>query len=364
MSGAVPRSVLLAGGGTAGHVAPLLALAECLRRRDPSVAVAALGTADGLESRLVPERGLALHEIPKVPFPRRPSADALRLPSALRSAVAAAGEALERTGAEVVVGFGGYVATPAYLAARRRGVPVVVHEQNARPGLANRLGARRAAAVGITFPGTRLPHAVVTGMPLRREIATLERSAVRAEARRRFGLDDAPTVLVFGGSLGARRLNDAFEAAAPVLSGAGVQVLHVTGTGKPVDPGPVSGARYVVVEYCDRMDLAYAAADLAVARAGASTVCELAAVGLPAVYVPLPIGNGEQRLNARGVVAAGGGLLVDDESVDRTWVTDTVIPMALDHERLHAMGAAAAATGHRDGDERLADLVVTATDES
>ncbi|MGL5816544.1 MAG: undecaprenyldiphospho-muramoylpentapeptide beta-N-acetylglucosaminyltransferase [Phycicoccus sp.] len=360
MTGTVPSSVLLAGGGTAGHVAPLLALAECLRRRDPTVAIAALGTASGLESRLIPERGLPLHEIPKVPFPRRPSADALRLPSALRSAVAAAGDAVERTGAEVVVGFGGYVATPAYLAARRRGVPVVVHEQNARPGLANRLGARGAAAVGVTFPGTRLPHAVVTGMPLRREIATLERSAVRAEARRRFGLDDAPTVLVFGGSLGARRLNDAFEAAAPALSGAGVQVLHVTGTGKVVDPGPVAGAPYVVVEYCDRMDLAYAAADLVVARAGAGTVCELAAVGLPAVYVPLPVGNGEQRLNARGVVAAGGGLLVDDEAVDQAWVVDTVIPTALDRDRLHAMGAAAARTGHRDGDERLADLVLQA----
>ncbi|MGL5861719.1 MAG: UDP-N-acetylglucosamine--N-acetylmuramyl-(pentapeptide) pyrophosphoryl-undecaprenol N-acetylglucosamine transferase, partial [Phycicoccus sp.] len=177
----------------------------------------------------------------------------------------------------------------------------------------------------------------------------------------RFGLADSPTVLVFGGSLGARRLNDAFGAAAPALSGAGVQVLHVTGTGKPVDPAPGDGARYVVVEYCDRMDLAYAAADLAVVRAGAGTVCELAAVGLPAVYVPLPIGNGEQRLNARGVVAAGGGLLVDDESVDRAWVVDIVIPIALDRDRLLAMGAAAAGTGHRDGDERLADLVVDAT---
>ncbi|MGL4743672.1 MAG: undecaprenyldiphospho-muramoylpentapeptide beta-N-acetylglucosaminyltransferase [Dermatophilaceae bacterium] len=360
MSGAGPRSVLLAGGGTAGHVAPLLALAECLRRRDPTVEVAALGTASGLEARLVPERGLALHEVPKVPFPRRPSAEALRLPGALRSAVAAAGAALERTAAEVVVGFGGYVATPAYLAARRRGIPVVVHEQNARPGLANRLGARGAAAVGVTFPGTRLPHAVVTGMPLRREIARLDRSAMRAEARRRFGLGDAPTILVFGGSLGARRLNHAFEAAAPALSGAGVQVLHVSGAGKVVDPGSVDGVPYVVVDYCDRMDLAYAAADLAVVRAGAGTVCELAAVGLPACYVPLPVGNGEQRLNARGVVAAGGGLLVDDETVDQGWVVDTVIPIVLDHDRLGVMGEAAATTGHRDGDERLADLVLHA----
>ena len=140
----------------------------------------------------MPERGYPLLEVPKVPFPRRPSGDLLRLPANLRRAVRAAEDAIDSTGAEVVVGFGGYVSTPAYLAARRRGTPVVVHEQNARPGLANRLGARFAAGVGVTFPGTRLPHATLTGMPLRREIATLDRAAHRAEARDRFGLDRRP----------------------------------------------------------------------------------------------------------------------------------------------------------------------------
>ena len=360
MTPAGPRSVLLAGGGTAGHVSPLLALADCLRRRDPAVSVTALGTAAGLEARLVPERGYPLLEVPKVPFPRRPSGDLLRLPANLRRAVRAAEDAIDSTGAEVVVGFGGYVSTPAYLAARRRGTPVVVHEQNARPGLANRLGARFAAGVGITFPGTRLPHATLTGMPLRREIATLDRAAHRAEARARFGLTDDPTVLVTGGSLGAQKLNEAFAGAATVLSAAGVQVLHVAGTGKGFVAGPVSGAPYVVLEYCDRMDLAYAAADLVVARSGANTVCELTAVGLPAVYVPLPIGNGEQRLNAAAVIAAGGGLLVDDEAVTPAWVGDVVRPLVLDEVRLASMAAAAASVGERGGDELLADLVVAA----
>ena len=354
------RSVLLAGGGTAGHVSPLLALADCLRRRDPDVAVTALGTAAGLEARLVPERGYPLLEVPKVPFPRRPSADLLRLPGNLRRAVRAAEDAIDSTGAEVVVGFGGYVSTPAYLAARRRGTPIVVHEQNARPGLANRLGARFAAGVGVTFPGTRLPHATLTGMPLRREIATLDRGAHRAEARERFGLTDAPTVLVTGGSLGAQRLNEAFAGAASGLSAAGVQVLHVAGTGKVFEPRGVSGAPYVVVEYCDRMDLAYAVADLVVARSGANTVCELTAVGLPAVYVPLPVGNGEQRLNAAAVIDAGGGLLVDDAEVTAGWVDAVVRPLALDDARLATMAAAAASVGERGGDELLADLVVAA----
>jgi UDP-N-acetylglucosamine--N-acetylmuramyl-(pentapeptide) pyrophosphoryl-undecaprenol N-acetylglucosamine transferase len=360
MSPQSPRSVLLAGGGTAGHVSPLLALADCLRRRDPDVVVTALGTAAGLEARLVPERGYPMLEVPKVPFPRRPSGDLLRLPANLRRAVRAAEDAIDSTGAEVVVGFGGYVSTPAYLAARRRGTPVVVHEQNARPGLANRLGARFAAGVGVTFPGTRLPHATLTGMPLRREIATLDRAALRAEARDRFGLTDAPTVLVTGGSLGAQKLNESFAAAAAALSAAGVQVLHVAGTGKGFVPDGVTGAPYVVLEYCDRMDLAYAAADLVVARSGANTVCELTAVGLPAVYVPLPVGNGEQRLNAAAVIEAGGGLLVDDADVTPAWVGDVVRPLALDSDRLATMAAAAASVGERGGDELLADLVVAA----
>ena len=354
------RSVLLAGGGTAGHVSPLLALADCLRRRDPDVAVTALGTAAGLEARLVPERGYPLLEVPKVPFPRRPSGDLLRLPANLRRAITVAEDAIVSTGAQVVVGFGGYVSSPAYLAARRRGVPVVVHEQNARPGLANRLGARFARAVGVTFPGTALPNATVTGMPLRHEIATLDRAAHRAEARERFGLNDAPTILVTGGSLGAQRLNDAFGEAAADLSAAGIQVLHVTGTGKSFSPSGIGGAPYVVLEYCDRMDLAYAAADLVVARSGANTVCELTAVGLPAVYVPQPIGNGEQRLNARTVIGAGGGLLVEDAAVDAAWVRSAVVPLATDRARLDTMAAAAASVGERGGDELLADLVVAA----
>lgn len=362
MSTPTVGSVLLAGGGTAGHVSPLLALADCLRRREPDVRVVALGTAQGLEARLVPARGYDLEVVPKVPMPRRPSGDLLRLPGALRKAVAAADEAITSSDARVVVGFGGYVATPAYLAARRRGIPVVIHEQNARPGLANRLGARFAKHVAVTFPGTPLPRATVTGMPLRREIALLDRSATRAEALAAFGLDPQwPTVLVTGGSLGAQRINEAFRGAMASLSAAGVQVLHVTGVGKEFPVGPTdAGAPYVVVPYADRMELAYAAADVVVARSGANTVCELTAVGLPAAYVPLPIGNGEQRLNAQAVVSAGGGLLVEDADLDVAWIESSLVPLLRDAPRLAEMAAASASVGERDGDELLADLVADA----
>ena len=359
MSHPTPASVLLAGGGTAGHVSPLLALADCLRRRDPTVTVTALGTREGLEARLVPERGYPLLTVPRVPLPRKPSGDLLRLPGNLRAAVRAADDAIGASGAQVVVGFGGYVSTPAYLAARRRGIPVVVHEQNARPGIANRLGARLTRSVGTTFASTRLPHARRVGMPLRQEIATLDRTALRPEALATFGLHDHhPTVLVTGGSLGAQRLNDAFSASVETLRDNGIQVLHVAGRGKEF-PGSSDGDRppYVVLPYADRMDLAYAAADLVVARSGAGTVCELTAVGLPAVYVPLPIGNGEQRLNAADTVAAGGGLLVEDAAVTPEWVRQTLAPLVLDEQRVASMARAAASIGERGGDDNLADLV-------
>ena len=356
-------SVLLAGGGTAGHVAPLLALAECLRRRDPDTRVTALGTAEGLEARLVPEAGLPLAVVPRVPFPRRPGADLGRLPGRLRAAVTAARTAIVDSGADVVVGFGGYVSTPAYLAARRLGVPIVVHEANSRPGLANRVGARLTPYVATTFPGTPLRGATVMGMPLRRQITTLDRSALRAEGLAHFGLvPGRPTLFVTGGSLGAQRLNTTFGAASADLRAAGVQVVHLSGRGKEVAAaGPQAGdGAYVVAEYLDRMDLAYAVADLVVCRAGASTVCEVTALGLPAAYVPLPIGNGEQRLNAQPVADAGGGLVVDDAACTPDWVRSTLLPLLLDRRRLDETGRAAAAFGIRDGDERLADLVATA----
>ena len=357
-----PSRILLAGGGTAGHVSPLLALADCLRRRDPAVEVVALGTSEGLESRLVPERGYEFATVPKVPLPRRPTSDLVRLPVNLRRAVAAAQRAIDELDAQVVVGFGGYVATPAYLAARRSGLPIVIHEQNARPGLANKVGARFAEHVAVTFPDTKLPGAQVIGMPLRGEIVSLDRSEMRAEARAGLGLrDDLPVLLVTGGSLGAKRLNDAFAASVATLRDTGVQVLHATGVGKDfVATGGDESVPYVVLPYVDRMDLAYAASDAVVCRAGANTVCELTAVGLPGVYVPLPIGNGEQRLNAAGVVAAGGGLLVEDAEVDPNWIATQIVPLMLDADRLQTMSQAAASVGHRHADETLADLVETA----
>lgn len=371
----VVESVLLAGGGTAGHVNPLLAVADAVRAKYPDATITVLGTREGLEADLVPERGHELRFVPRVPLPRRPSVEWLRLPGKLRAAVRAAGAAIDESEARVVVGFGGYVATPAYLAARRRGVPVVIHEQNARPGLANRLGARWARSVAVTFPSTALRGAQVTGLPLRREISTLiadragDAAGTRAAAAETLGLRaDLPTLLVTGGSLGAQRLNETMTALVGEITAAGVQVLHLTGRGKAEAVQAAVGALdpehatlYQAREYLSDMQLAYAVADLVVCRSGAGTVCELAALGLPAVYVPLPIGNGEQRLNAAPLVDVGGGLIVADDEFTSAWVRTIALPLLENPAALVIMSAAARSVGVPDAASRVLQLVEAAS---
>jgi UDP-N-acetylglucosamine--N-acetylmuramyl-(pentapeptide) pyrophosphoryl-undecaprenol N-acetylglucosamine transferase len=354
-------SVVLAGGGTAGHVEPAMAVADALTALDPDVRITALGTQRGLETRLVPERGYHLELITPVPLPRKPSGDLMRLPLRVRRAIRQTRAVLDGVDADVVIGFGGYVALPAYLAARRRRVPVVVHEANASAGWANRVGARSAERVLSAVPDPGLGRVEVVGVPVRAAITSLDRMALRAQARAHFGFaDDAKVLLVFGGSQGAQRINQAVSAAAKDLAVAGISVLHAHGPKNTLDlREPADGdPPYVAVPYLDRMDLAYAAADLAVCRSGAMTVAEVTAVGLPAVYVPLPIGNGEQRLNALPVVNAGGGVIVDDADLTPSFVADTVTSLLNDAGRLQSMTAAAALAGHRDAAQRVAEVAL------
>ncbi|NBP86191.1 MAG: UDP-N-acetylglucosamine--N-acetylmuramyl-(pentapeptide) pyrophosphoryl-undecaprenol N-acetylglucosamine transferase [Mycobacteriaceae bacterium] len=282
-------SVVLAGGGTAGHVEPALAVADALTALHPGIRITALGTARGLETRLVPDRGYPLELVTAVPLPRRISGDLVRLPWRIGKAVRQTRAVLDRVQADVVVGFGGYVALPAYLAAR-----------------------------------------------------------------------PATVLLVFGGSQGAVSINRAVSAAAAGLAAAGISVLHAHGPKNTLQLPPVrpGDPPYVAVPYLDRMDLAYAAADLAICRSGAMTVAEVSAVGLPAVYVPLPIGNGEQRLNALPVVRAGGGVLVSDTDLTPGYVANEVVRILADAPRLRSMTAAAARAGHRDAARRVAQVVI------
>jgi UDP-N-acetylglucosamine--N-acetylmuramyl-(pentapeptide) pyrophosphoryl-undecaprenol N-acetylglucosamine transferase len=343
-----------------------MAVADALMALDPGIRITALGTERGLETRLVPERGYHLELITPVPLPRKPSGDLIRLPLRVRRAVRQTRAVLDDVAADVVIGFGGYVALPAYLAARggalgRRRVPVVVHEANASAGWANRVGAHSAVRVLSAVPDPGLRHVEVVGVPVRATITGLDRAALRAEARAHFGFsDDARVLLVFGGSQGAQSINRAVAGAAEALAAAGVSVLHAHGPKNVLDlRDPAAGdPPYVAVPYLSRMDLAYAAADLAICRSGAMTVAEVTAVGLPAVYVPLPIGNGEQRLNALPVVNAGGGLIVDDDDLTPAFVADTVGQLLGDPQRLAAMTTSAALAGHRDAARKVAEVAI------
>jgi UDP-N-acetylglucosamine--N-acetylmuramyl-(pentapeptide) pyrophosphoryl-undecaprenol N-acetylglucosamine transferase len=347
--------VLLAAGGTGGHIEPALNVGDALLRLDPSVEITVLGSDRGLETTMVPARGYELVTVPSVPMPRRPGGDLVRLGPRLNSAVRRATAIVKERKVDVVIGFGGYAAVPAYLAARRTHTPLIIHEANARPGIANRLGARFTTHVFSSFPDA-MPGSTLMALPLRHAIATLDRAALRGEARAHFGLSgNAPVLLVYGGSQGAVRLNSVLAGALPALRQRGVEVLHAFGARNDAPP-PMAG--YVAVPFIERMDLAYAASDLALTRAGAMTCAELAAVGLPAVYVPLPIGNGEQRVNALPVVNAGGGLLIDDADITAEWLTETAVQVLHDDHRLREMGAAAFSHGVRDADEQLARVVM------
>lgn len=345
-------SVVLAGGGTAGHTSPLIATATALQRLQPDVEIICVGTERGLENKVVPAAGLRLELIPPVPMPRKPNLDLLKLPGRLHGSVRAARMILDDADAQAVVGFGGYVSTPVYLAARQKRLPIFVHEQNAKPGLANKLAARFATAVLTAFPDTELPGAEFLGMPVRAQITELadadplQRAERQRQARAEFGLAvESPVLLVSGGSQGARSLNSATEQAADEFLARGVQILHVWGPKNfPADAeprtNPQSGARYIPVSYVDDMATAYAAADVMLARSGAGTVVETAMVGLPTILVPLPIGNGEQALNAEPVVSAGAGRLIADADLDAERLLTEVDQVLTQRDQMSQAGRA------------------------
>lgn len=347
---------LLTGGGTAGHVNPLLTVARALAARNPSDRIWALGTKAGLESRLVPEAGFDLLVIEKLPFPRRPDFYAIVFPFRFLFAVSRVRKYIKAHSITAVIGFGGYVSAPAYLASRMEKVPLIIHEANALPGIANKFGNRFASAAGKAFRSAQLKHTEFVGMPIRKEIVSLAEKKDVAGARKHFGLkSDQLTLLVTGGSLGAKSINQTIDSARPLLVAAGIQVLHIVGGSSELDE--VSEPEYRRIRYLNQMELAIAAADFAVCRAGAATVSEFSAVGLPALYVPYPVGNGEQNWNLADVVSAGGGISVSDSDFTLEYVRSELIPMLSDTKKLAEMSANAAEAGVLDGTERFIALI-------
>lgn len=321
-----------------------------------------LGSARGLEGKLVPERGYELAMVDAVPLPRQLNADLFKLPKRMRTARDSVRNLLDERAIDVVVGFGGYVSIPAYLGAKGR-VPIVIHEANAKAGIANRLGARYTPFKAEAIPGS-LKDAQALGIPLRQSIAELDRIGVQQQARHHWGLAlDRPVLLVFGGSQGARRINEAIGKLVPRIIEAGGQVLHSVGMNNEDQIVHVTSEQsryYAPLSYIDRMDLAYAAADFAIGRAGAMTCAELAAVGLPACFIPYAVGNGEQALNAQPLVQAGGAVILDDTEVSTDTLSEIVDGALFNPARLNTMSKAMYGQGVRDAGQRLAELVYEA----
>ena len=365
------RRVLLAGGGTAGHVFPAIAVARELESAGVEPIFA--GVPDRLEADLVPAAGYRLHHVEAVAVPRRPSPALLRLPSKLRAAVARCERILAEEDVVGVVTFGGYVSFPVARAAHKRGLPLVIHEQNAVPGLANRVASRWADRIAVSVPGSadRFPRAercAVTGNPVREDLLELDRPARRRAAREAFRLDpDLPTLLVFGGSQGARTLNRAVAEAHGRWSTDRIQILHAAGRGqfnesatrweraRAAGPGPPSR----VVDFISSMADAYAAADVVVCRAGATSIAELTVLGIPAVLVPYPHATGDhQHHNAAALERAGGAILVEDDDLDAARLVAEVEPLLTDPARHDAVADAARAAGRPDAARNVAQLLL------
>lgn len=354
--------IVLVGGGTAGHVNPLLAVADDLVRQRVATTdeILVVGTAEGLEARLVPEAGYTLVTTQRLPLPRRLSLEAVLFWPKFAWAVFQVMGYLRRHKADVLAGFGGYASAPGYVAAWLSRIPVVVHEANAVPGFANRLGARFTRYTAVAFSRTRIPHARVLGMPMSRAITHPVRKQSVSEARTEWGLSPRKkTLLVTGGSQGSVTINSTVTAVVDDILALGWQVLHIVGLKNPVPENLPTG--YVVVPYCNEMEKAFRAATAVISRAGASTVSEIQLLGLPAIFVPYPVGNGEQEKNAEDSLRAGAAVLVRDRDFTPDYVQKTVLPLLGDDKALERMKHNATNLGRPDAAAEFAALIVEAS---
>jgi UDP-N-acetylglucosamine--N-acetylmuramyl-(pentapeptide) pyrophosphoryl-undecaprenol N-acetylglucosamine transferase len=321
-------TVVLAGGGTAGHVEPALAVARQWKITHPKDRLIFLGTSTGLETSLVPAADFELHLIPRVRISRRPSASWLNIPFDLMSAIYESRKVVKN--ADVVIGFGGYVSAPAYIAAQISGTPIVIHEANAKPGWANRLGSvfTEHLAVAHSVDSGKFEGALLAGLPLRSDVAKAFGeshsgwAAARHAAKLRLGFPaDLPLIFVMGGSQGSVAINKVIENSIETFNKQGLSVLH--SVGKLNTLPPASGG-YKPVAYVDAMADAYLAADLIIGRSGAVTCSEFRALGRYALFVPLPIGNGEQFVNAASLVADNRAQIISQKDFTADFLKDQI----------------------------------------
>ena len=340
------KRIVLAGGGSAGHIEPALAVADALRRIEPSFGIEFIGTSSGLESLLVPQRGYQLRTIPKASLPRRLTLSSLAFPFAIFKSVTSSRRILKD--ADAVIGFGGYVSASAYLGARLAGVPIVIHEANAKPGWANRLGRRFAKLVAVNFEEVRelWDGSILTGMPIRSAISELaklskeERSSFRQLQAKSLGLDPArPIVALFGGSQGSAQMNQAITDYIKASSKSAIteiQIIHAVGINNPL---PEPAKNYLPMAYFHDMAAIYGLADLLITRSGAVTCSELMTVAKFAILVPLPHGNGEQIDNAKALVEQGRAVMVKNDDFTGEWLRENLEQIFADSKKRELEGA-------------------------
>lgn len=356
--------VVIAGGGTAGHVNPAVALAEALSGDDVSF----IGTATGAEARIVPAAGFPLDEIQVAGFDRAKPWTFPLTASKAAGALVSARSLIRATRPDVVVGMGGYVSLPAALGAASLRIPVVLHEQNIVFGLAHRVSKPFARKVAVSFEETLSAagaKGVYVGNPVASRFVTFSRTEKREQALQRFDLDAARrTLLVFGGSQGAQRINRAAAGLAEAWRDRNdVQILHITGAATFAEVqravhSPGASLIYRVVEFVDDMAEAYAVADLALCRGGASTWAEITVVGLPAIIVPYPYHRDQQQAkHGRVAERHGAAIVLDDRAATAASIAEIAAPLLADHAKLGAMADAAKELGRPDAADRLAQVV-------
>ena len=353
--------MILAGGGTAGHIEPALAVADAINKIDSQMECEFVGTEHGLEKALIPMRGYKLHLIPKVTLPRHLTLRNFAFPLQLWRTQRAALKVVK--GASLVIGFGGYVSAPVYLAAKRLGVPIVIHEANARPGFANRLGRSFAKIVAVNFDSVRAawPGAVLTGMPIRESIAALaemskeKREDFRIASAKKYGLDpNKPIVAIFGGSQGSQKINSIIAATITRVPTT-IQFIHSVGRNNPLPP---RRPNYLPLPYFEDMASIYGSSDLLITRSGAVTCSELMTLSKFAILVPLPHGNGEQSDNAADLVKDGLAITVPDSQFNQDWLVEQ-LPTALERaQRLNPGVQSEAGVLNRSAAKRIAELAL------
>ncbi len=324
-------TIVFSGGGTAGHIEPALAVARAWRELHPHDLIVFIGTKTGLENTLVPSSGFTLAHIPKVTISRRPSRSWFNVPFNLFAAVQASRIILKD--ADLLFGFGGYVSGPTYIAARLSAIPIVIHEANAKPGWANRLGASLTPHIAIVSASRYFAKAQVTGLPLRSDVeaafaaSSKDWANSRREAKVRLHFDQSkPLIFIMGGSQGSVAINKVIEEVMPALLDKGFSILHSVGRNNPLPP---EVGAYRPVGYVEAMADAYLASDLVIGRSGAVTCSEFRTLGRYALFIPLPIGNGEQFHNAKSLVSQGRAEIIEQSDFTAQYLQSTIDQLLL-----------------------------------